>query len=283
MSHFKSGITHGGRPLIMGILNVTPDSFSDGGDFYDPNSAICRAGTMVLEGADIIDVGGESTRPGSDPVSAELQLARVLPVIMGIRQQFPSTLLISVDTTRAIVAKASLEAGANIVNDVSAGRDDPDMFDVVAERGAYLILVHMKGSPKSMQDAPSYGDVVAEVYSFLESRSAAAVSFGISPDRIILDPGIGFGKRRQDNLRLMAELKRFTQLGYPLLLGTSRKRFMGAICGGAAPSELLGATVATTAYGLLNGVKIFRVHDVRANRQAADVIAAITSEKEVAV
>jgi dihydropteroate synthase len=270
----------GKRPLIMGILNVTPDSFSDGGMFYDSAKAVQRAQLMVEEGADIIDVGGESTRPGSDPVEVEEQLARVLPVIETLDCQLSPRCMISVDTTRAEVAEAALKAGADLINDISAGTDDPRMFETVAKWGVPMVLMHMKGTPKTMQDSPSYVDVVGEVILFLEGQAAKARQAGIAQENVIIDPGIGFGKRREDNLRLMASLERFVETGYPVLLGTSRKRFMGAICGETRPTELLGATIATTALGVAKGVKVFRVHDVRANRQAADVIAAIIAAGE---
>jgi dihydropteroate synthase len=270
----------GKRPLIMGILNVTPDSFSDGGMFYDSAKAVQRAQFMVEEGADIIDVGGESTRPGSDPVEVEEQLARVLPVIETLDCQLSPRRMISVDTTRAEVAEAALKAGADLINDISAGTDDPRMFETVAKWGVPMVLMHMKGTPKTMQDSPSYVDVVGEVILFLEGQAAKARRAGIAQENVIIDPGIGFGKRREDNLRLMASLERFVETGYPVLLGTSRKRFMGAICGETRPTELLGATIATTALGVAKGVKVFRVHDVRANRQAADVIAAIIAAGE---
>ncbi|MGZ8219836.1 dihydropteroate synthase [Methylomagnum sp.] len=263
------------RHLIMGILNVTPDSFSDGGVFQGLFLAASHALNMVNEGADIIDIGGESTRPGSDPVSADEQIKRVVPVISKIRELIPRQCLISVDTTLTAVAEAAVAAGADIVNDVSAGRNDPHMFDFVAAWGGRIVLMHMQGTPKTMQDNPSYSDVVDEVCEFLRSRADAAIAAGIKPENIILDPGIGFGKTRQHNLLLMTHLERITHLGFPVLLGTSRKRFMGAICGETEPTGLLGATVATTAYGVMKGVRIFRVHDVRENRQAADVIAAI--------
>ena len=261
----------------MGILNLTPDSFSDGGRYSDTPAAVRRALAMVEEGADIVDIGGESTRPGADPVAAAVQLARVLPVLEELRCRLPPNRAISIDTTRAEVAEAALQAGANWVNDISAGRDDPAMFAKVAEAGVPIVLMHMQGTPKTMQDDPRYENVVDEVLAFLEARIAAAERSGIRPERIVIDPGIGFGKRRQDNLRLLAELERFVATGYPVLLGASRKRFMGTICGETRPTELLGARIATTALGVAKGVKIFRVHDVRPNRQAADVIAAITA------
>jgi dihydropteroate synthase len=259
----------------MGILNVTPDSFSDGGRYCDPGDALAHAKTMVSEGADIIDIGGESTRPGSEAVSEEDQLARVIPVIQTLRSHLPPTVLLSIDTTRTRVAEAAIAAGVNMVNDISAGSDDPDMFSLAAKSGVLLVLMHMQGRPKNMQDNPSYIDVVEEVITFLAERAEAAKRAGVCPDNIIIDPGIGFGKRKDDNLRLIKDLGRFVATGYKVLLGASRKRFMGTICGESSPLELVGATIATTVLGVAAGVSVFRVHDVKANRQAADVTAAV--------
>jgi len=264
-----------GRPLIMGILNATPDSFSDGGRFLDLERALAQAARMADEGADIIDIGGESTRPGADPVPVAVQIERVVPIVRAIRGKLSPELAISIDTTWSAVAEAALDAGADMINDVAAGRDDPGILALAARRNVPIALMHMQGAPKTMQDNPGYGDVVAEVLGFLETRIEAALAAGIPPDNIILDPGIGFGKRREDNLRLLAGLGRLVATGHTVLLGTSRKRFMGAICGETRPDQLLGATVATTAWGVAQGVGIFRVHDVRENRQAADVAAAI--------
>lgn len=263
------------RPLIMGILNATPDSFSDGGRHGTVEAAVAHGLVMAEEGADIIDVGGESTRPGSDPVSAAEQIARVVPVIRQLRAGLPDAIAISIDTTRAEVAAAALDAGADFINDVSAGRDDPDLFALAAQRRVALVLMHMQGSPKTMQDDPRYEAVVDEVLEFLLERCRAAQAAGVAPERLILDPGIGFGKRRDDNLKLMASLDRFTATGHRVLLGTSRKRFMGSVCGETRPQQLVAATVATTALGVMAGVDLFRVHDVRENRQAADVTHAI--------
>lgn len=262
-------------PLIMGILNVTPDSFSDGGLFNDPFRAQAQALRMVEEGADIIDVGGESTRPGSDPVAVATQIERVVPIIEVLRGVVPAETVISIDTTRTKVASAALDAGAGMINDVSAGRGDPAMLALAAARGVPIVLMHMQGTPKTMQERPHYADVVQEVLDFLLERATAAQAAGIPRDRILLDPGIGFGKRREDNLMLIARLDRFVATGYPILLGTSRKRFMGAVCHEARPENLVAATVATTALGVMAGVRVFRVHDVRENRQAADVTHAI--------
>ncbi len=259
------------RPLIMGILNVTPDSFSDGGKYQNVPLAIEHALRMVEEGVDIIDVGGESTRPGSERVSPAEQKQRILNVVGDLRKTLPDRVKISVDTTLADVASAVLQAGAGIINDISAGRDDPGMFNLIAENNCPYVIMHMQGTPKIMQDNPVYQNVVEEVRTFLLERTQAAQSAGIKKKNLIIDPGIGFGKTREHNLELMANLDKFVNTGYPVLLGTSRKRFMGNICAGATPDQLVGATCATTVLGVKSGVKIFRVHDVRENRQAADV------------
>jgi dihydropteroate synthase len=263
------------KPLIMGILNVTPDSFSDGGIFSDPECALHHAQDMVRQGADIIDVGGESTRPGAEAKGAAEQIARVVPVIDALRLSLPDHILISIDTSLSEVAAAALNAGANFINDVTAGLGDPSILNLAAERGAPIVLMHMQGAPRTMQDNPHYRDVVGEVLQFLLDRAEAAQAAGIAMESIILDPGIGFGKRKDDNLTLLANLQRFTATGYATLLGTSRKRFMGSICNEAHPRALVPATVATTALGVIAGINIFRVHDVRENRQAVDVAFAI--------
>jgi len=268
------------RPLIMGILNVTPDSFSDGGMFRQADAAVKHALQMIEEGADIIDVGGESTRPGSNRVSASEQINRVLAVIKALKAELPENALISIDTTLSLVAREALEAGAMIINDISAGRDDPAMFPLAAEKQCPIILMHMQGTPETMQVNPVYEDVVEEIRSFLVERAQAATDAGIKKENIILDPGIGFGKTREHNLELMAGLHRFVATGFPVLLGTSRKRFIGTLCGSAAPDQLTGATCATTALGVAAGVKLFRVHDVRENRQAADVAWTILNNRK---
>ncbi len=259
------------RPRVMGILNVTPDSFSDGGQLQDTDAAVARAAQMLLDGADILDVGGESSRPGAARVPAEVQIARVVPVIRALRERLPQRPVISVDTTLRSVAEAALDAGADLVNDISAARDTPDMLHCVAERAVPIVLMHMQGEPATMQLAPHYDDVVAEVTAFLAARAQAALAAGLQPDQILLDPGIGFGKRRSDNLALLAGLDRIVALGYPVLLGASRKRFMGHLCNEREPAELLGATCATTALAVAAGVSVVRVHDVKPNRQAADI------------
>ena len=260
-------------PCVMGILNVTPDSFSDGGRFEHLDAALAHARQMVEEGACILDIGGESSRPGSLAVPADVQCARVLPVIRALRAELPDVVL-SVDTRSPEVASAALGAGAGLVNDISGGTA-PGMLDTVAAHGAAVVLMHMQGTPETMQLAPAYDDVVGEVLCYLQARAAAAEAAGIARHRVLVDPGIGFGKTRAHNLALLAALPRFVALGYPVLLGTSRKRFMGAICRETEFTALLGATCATTALGVAAGVKVFRVHDVRANRQAMEVAWAI--------
>jgi len=267
------------KPLIMGILNVTPDSFSDGGKYTDIESAIEQVRLMLSEGVDIIDIGGESTRPGSESVTENEQILRVVPVIEAIRSNFPDTLLISIDTTLSGVAKAALDAGANIINDVSAGQGDKHILSVASDYEVPIILMHMQGTPQTMQDNPYYDDVVSEICELLQQRVNEALAAGIKKENIVLDPGIGFGKRTQDNINLLAQLERFVALGYPVLLGTSRKRFMGSLCSVSEPAELVTATAVTTALGVMTGVQMFRVHDVKENRQAADVAWAIKHAK----
>jgi dihydropteroate synthase len=267
------------KPLIMGILNVTPDSFSDGGKYTSIDDALQQVEQMLAEGVDIIDIGGESTRPGSDSVAAADQQQRVVPVITAIRQQLKSAVLISIDTTSSKVAKAALTAGANIINDVSAGQDDEAILALAAQTDVPIILMHSQGAPKTMQDNPYYDDVVQEVIDVLKKRINAALKAGIKKENIALDPGIGFGKRKQDNLDLLAHLDAIVALGFPVILGTSRKRFMGTLCDVTEPSELVTATAVTTALGVMAGVRIFRVHDVKENRQAADVAWAIRQSR----
>jgi dihydropteroate synthase len=259
-------------PLIMGILNVTPDSFSDGGQFNDLEMAVNHGKQMIDEGADIIDIGGESTRPGSERVSVEEQIERVVHIITAISETKPEHVQISIDTTRSKVAEAALNAGASIVNDVSGGNDDPEMINLCADKRCPYIIMHMLGTPETMQNNPKYDDVVSDIKSFLEGRIEQCLKSGIEENNIVIDPGIGFGKTREHNLTLLNNLESFVGTGYAVLLGTSRKRFMGSICTVNTPNELVGATTATTALGVQAGVKIFRVHDVKPNRQAADVV-----------
>ena len=261
------------KPLIIGILNVTPDSFSDGGKFNHLENALEHAQSMLLDGATIIDIGGESTRPNSDSVSSDEQIERVLPIIKAIRQH--SDVLISIDTTSSLVAEAALNAGANIINDVSAGKNDPKMFTLAAQKNVPIVLMHAQGTPKTMQENPYYENVVQDVISALMEHANEAIKAGVRKENIVLDIGIGFGKRKQDNLDLLAHLADFVALGFPVLLGTSRKRFMGMICDVSEPAELVTATAVTTALGVMAGVQLFRVHDVKENKQALDVAWAI--------
>jgi dihydropteroate synthase len=265
---------------LMGIVNVTPDSFSDGGAFLDAEAAIAHACALVEEGAEILDVGGESTRPGAQPVGGEEELRRVLPVLEGIAAAGLDA-EVSIDTTKASVASAAIDAGATIVNDVSALRADPEMAAVVAERGVRCCLMHMLGKPRTMQADPRYADVVDDVRAFLEERLELAVAAGIDERRIMLDPGIGFGKTVAHNLALLDRLQELCSLGRPLLVGTSRKSFLGRIIADAAgasepagPDDRLPGTIATNVLAYERGASVFRVHDVAPVRAALAVAAA---------
>ena len=260
--------------VLVGILNVTPDSFSDGGAFLDPEAAAARAATMLDEGAHVVDVGGESTRPGSDPVSPEEEVLRVVPVIERVVAERPGA-VVSVDTYRAATAEAALRAGAGVVNDVTALRGDPKMAPLVAEAGCSVVLMHMKGEPKTMQREPRYGDVVREVRDFLAERAEFAVSAGVRPENVIVDPGIGFGKTLKHNLELLRGLNVVVELGFPVLMGASRKSFLGKITGVQEASERVFGTVATSVMAFERGATFFRVHDVRANREALSVAEAV--------
>ncbi|MBE0636710.1 dihydropteroate synthase [Candidatus Bipolaricaulota bacterium] len=256
------------RVLIMGILNVTPDSFYDGGRAYETDAAIDKALAMIEQGADIIDIGGESSRPGADAISVEQELDRVIPVVRRLRAK--SSILISVDTTKAAVARASLDAGADLVNDISALRFDPAMASTIAQAQAMVVLMHMQGTPQTMQQAPVYQDVVTDVCAFLMERAQFALDAGIARDHIIVDPGIGFGKRLEHNLELLRQLPKLASCGYPLLVGLSRKSFLGQILDLPA-SERLEGTIVLNAVAILGGASIIRVHDVKEGRRTADV------------
>jgi dihydropteroate synthase len=260
---------------IMGILNVTPDSFSDGGRYFDAAAAVQRGLAMEHEGASIIDVGGESTRPGSSPVRADEELRRVVPVIEGLVGAGLAA-AISIDTSKAEVARVALDAGASFVNDVTAFRGDPAMAALVAQRGADCCLTHMQGEPATMQRAPSYADVVEEVAVFLRERVAVAVDAGVARERILVDPGIGFGKTVSHNLELLNRLAELRAVGQPILIGTSRKSFLGALTG-RTDRDRLAATIATNVIALLHGASVFRVHDVAAVHDALEVAAATVS------
>lgn len=259
-------LSFGERTHVMGILNVTPDSFSDGGAIMDPAALERRVAEMKAAGADSLDVGGESTRPFAAPVSEEEELARVLPAIRSIRR-LDATIPVSVDTTKAIVARAALEAGADMVNDISALRHDPAMLDVVRSYDGPLIIMHMQGTPRDMQVNPSYGDVVAEVRDFLVRRRDWLVAQGVAARRIVLDPGIGFGKTVEHNLQLLARLEEIRALGQPVLLGHSRKSFLGKLLD-AAVDQRDEATAVISAICALRGADIVRVHNVPATRRA---------------
>ncbi len=252
-------LTFGDRCYIMGVVNVTPDSFSDGGDFFERPRAVEHGLELAEAGADIVDIGGESTRPGADPVPTEEELQRVLPVIEGLADETDA--LLSIDTTKADVAREALEAGADLVNDISGFGFDPNMPEVVAEADVPCILMHIQGTPETMQEDISYDDVVDDVADYFETRIELAVEAGIDEDKIILDPGIGFGKTVKQNYRLIRELSNFCELGRPLLLGTSRKSSIGAIID-EPPKERVWGTAATVACGLWAGADIVRVHDV---------------------
>ena len=243
----------------MGVLNVTPDSFSDGGQFLDTKIAVCHALRMAEQGADIIDIGGESTRPGSDPVSINDELARVIPVIEGIRDE--STIPISIDTYKSIVARAAIAAGANIINDISGLNFDPEMVNIVRDHRVPIIIMHIKGTPKNMQIDPQYDDLIQEVIDYFQKQIDFCRDNGVPKSKIILDPGIGFGKRLNDNFILIRELKRFTELGYPVLIGPSRKSFIGLTLDLPVEQRFEGTAAAITA-GIMNGARIIRVHDV---------------------
>src|SRR5215217_939197 len=255
---------------IMGVVNVTPDSFSDGGEHADAAAAVAHGRRLIREGAAIVDVGGESTRPGADPVPAEEERRRVVPVIEGLSD---AGARISIDTMKLEVAEAAVEAGATYVNDVTAFRHDPGLAGLVADRGADCCLMHMLGEPRTMQHHPHYDDVVDDVKAFLEERLRAATSAGIAEERIHLDPGIGFGKTLEHNLELLRRLDELTALGRPLVIGTSRKSFLGRLTGRDV-TERVHATVATTVIAFERGARVFRVHDVAATADALAVAAA---------
>jgi dihydropteroate synthase len=256
---------------LMGVVNVTPDSFSDGGLYLDPEAAIAHGTELAEAGAEILDIGGESTRPGAEPVGEEEELRRVVPVIRGLTG---SRSRLSVDTSKAAVASAALDAGAEIVNDVTALRGDPEMGSLCAERGANVVLMHMLGEPRTMQEDPRYEDVVDDVKAFLAERLEAAVAAGIAQERVWLDPGIGFGKTAAHNMELLRRLGELRELGRPLVVGTSRKSFIGRVDGSPA-DQRLGGTIASSVLAAAEGADVLRVHDVAELRQALTVAAAI--------
>ena len=262
------------RPLLMGILNVTPDSFSDGGNFCDPEAALDHALQMEAEGADIIDIGAESTRPGSEGISVKAELERVIPVLKKIGPKIRVPL--SIDTTKADVAEAAADLGIEIINDISALRSEPRMTDLIARSGLAVVLMHMRGTPKTMQQGDlRYATVRGEIIAFLRERMNYALSRGVPEKRIIVDPGIGFGKNVEDNLRIIKYMREFKVLGKPLLVGPSRKGFLGKIAGEQTAAERVGSTAAVVTACVLNGVDIIRVHDIKQMRSAADVAHAV--------
>jgi len=261
------------RTVVVGVLNATPDSFSDGGLHQDPARAAAAAAQMVAEGAGMLDLGAESTRPGAVPVPADEELRRLLPVLRAVRAAVRVPL--SVDTTKAAVAEAALAEGADLVNDVSAGRQDPAMFASCAAAGVPIVLMHMQGTPATMQAEPRYGDVVGEVTSFLAERAAAARVAGIAPEGIVLDPGIGFGKTVDQNCRLIRRLDALVALGYPVLVGVSRKSFLGRLLGGRDVGARLFGTAAAVALAVAGGAKLVRVHDVAAIHDVVVVTEAV--------
>jgi dihydropteroate synthase len=260
------------RTLVMGVLNITPDSFYDGGRYQKFNDAVAQALRMVEEGADIIDVGGESTRPFSKPLPVDEELKRVIPVIETLSGEIDPP--ISIDTYKSEVAIRALEAGAAMVNDISAMRFDPAIGGVVAAAGVPIVLMHMKGTPRDMQSNPTYEDLLGEIIEFLQEATDKAVSMGIRRELIIIDPGIGFGKSFDDNLVILRDLGRFSSLGYPILVGTSNKAFIGHVLGSPVESRDTG-TVATIAAAVMNGAHIIRAHNVRAAKETATIIDAI--------
>ena len=265
-------LTFGKRTWIMGILNVTPDSFSDGGRYLDASRAIAYAHQMIEDGADIIDIGGESSRPGASPVSTDEELARVLPVIEALANGTEA--LLSIDTYKPAVARSALQAGANIVNDITA-LGNADMAGIVAAMDAGLILMHMKGVPRTMQRSPVYRDLIPEVLTFLRQRIDKAQTEGVCPDRIMIDPGIGFGKTGEHNLEILRCLDRFRSLEKPILIGTSRKAFIGKILNLPNPDDRLEGTAATVAWAIAHGADVVRVHDVKPICQVTQMTDAI--------
>ena len=271
-------------PQLMGIVNVTPDSFSDGGRFFEADAAIAHGRRLADEGAHWIDVGGESTRPGAEAVGEQEELRRVLPVVAGLAEH---GLAVSIDTRHAAVARAALEAGATMVNDVSGGTHDPEMLPVAAAAGCHLVLMHAQGDPATMQADPTYDDPVAEVAAFLRGRAEEAIAAGVPADRVVLDPGIGFGKRLEHNLALLRRLDELCALGHPVLVGLSRKSFIGHLTGAERqedwaegdrrdrPADRLGGSLAGLVLAALSGASLLRVHDVAASREALAVALAI--------
>ena len=268
----------GSRTHIMGILNVTPDSFSDGGLYADPARALEHARVMVSQGADILDVGGESTRPGAAPLTEEEELRRIIPIIERLSCEIAAP--ISVDTYKSSVAKKALAAGASIVNDISGLRFSPDMAQVVADSGAAVVIMHIKGTPRDMQVNPVYGDVIGEIMEYLDESAAIALKAGVGRNMIMIDPGIGFGKTLEHNLAILDHLDEFRALGFPIVLGTSRKRFIGTVLDIAEPRDRIEGSAATVALGIQRGARIVRVHDVGYMTKVARMTDAIVRAKK---
>ena len=258
-------------PIIMGILNVTPDSFSDGGAYPSTKSAVDRALIMIEQGAKIIDIGGESTKPGSERVPPIEQKRRIIDVISQLKKVIPSNILVSVDTTSSEVAQAAIDLGVEMINDVSGGTDDEKMMPLIAQNNLYYCIMHMQGSPKTMQDNPTYENVIGEIKSFLMAQANKLTELGLEKNKIILDPGIGFGKTTNHNLEILNNLEIFSSLGFNTLLGASRKRLFSEISKENNPEDRISGTCATSALGVIAGINIFRVHDVWQNKQAIDV------------
>jgi dihydropteroate synthase len=257
----------------MGVLNVTPDSFSDAGNFLEPESAIAHALRMESEGAEIIDIGGESTRPGAEPVDAEEELRRVIPVVEGLRAR--SQVVISIDTSKAVVAEAAIALGAEIINDVTAMRGDPPMPELAAKSGAGVVLMHMQGEPRTMQEKPAYRDVTAEVAEFLRQRVSAAIGYGMAAERMAIDPGIGFGKTAEHNAALLRSLDRLVQIGPPVLIGVSRKSFLRWLAQAPSTTDRFWPGIAITSFCREKGARLFRVHEPKPHREALRMTEAI--------
>ena len=258
-------------PIIMGILNVTPDSFSDGGAYPSTKSAVDRALIMIEQGATIIDIGGESTKPGSERVPPIEQKRRIIDVISQLKKVIPNNILISVDTTSSEVAQVAIDLGVEMINDVSGGTDDEKMMPLIAQNNLYYCIMHMQGSPKTMQDNPTYENVIEEIKGFLMAQANKLTELGLEKNKIILDPGIGFGKTTNHNLEILNNLEIFSSLGFNTLLGASRKRLFSEISKENNPEDRISGTCATSALGVVAGINIFRVHDVWQNKQAIDV------------
>jgi len=269
LDQFKSWCQNLERPtLVMGILNVTPDSFSDGGKFYSTNDAFNHALKMIQDGADIIDIGGESTRPGADSLDDDEEMSRIIPVIQALRKE--SDILLSIDTYKSSVAEKAIEAGANIINDISGLCFDPKMVSLVADKNVPVVIMHIKGTPKTMQENPVYGDLIGELKAFFLKQIQLAKKNGVKQSQMILDPGIGFGKKYDDNFTILNQLNEICNLGYPVMIGPSRKSFIGQTLD-LPPGDRVEGTAAAVSAGILNGARIVRVHDVKAMKRVVTI------------